>query len=143
MSSAINNTKINCYQVDETMVKTLAPLLIKVLADQKKALIYCQDDQQIHELDKNLWSYGRSRFIPHITIFDQDFDIARQPILLTNNLANDNQAEFLFFFAPVQQNFINNFTKAFYLYQGELVNSNLKIDNHFKKINQKWVNVNL
>ncbi len=76
------NNEINFYEVDESIVKALAPLAIKIINEGKKVLIYCALESQMQELDKSLWSYGRSKFIAHITINDQEFEMLRQPILI-------------------------------------------------------------
>ncbi len=135
-------TEINFYEVDESIVKGLAVILIKIINEQKKALIYCKSETQMQELDKQLWSYGRSKFIPHITINDQGFDLLRQPILITNQSINANQADYLIFLDEVEIEFLNKFKRAFYFFENHPNISNVKPDNSFKKENGKWLKIN-
>lgn len=109
--------EINFYQVDETIVKSLAPLLLKVLEEKKKALIFCSDQNQIKEIDAALWSYGRNKFIPHVTIFDREFSFERQPILITDKEENSNKADYLVFLSDVSEGFVSNFSRIFYFFE--------------------------
>ena len=135
-------TEINFYEVDESIVKGLAVILIKIINEQKKALIFCKSETQMQELDKQLWSYGRSKFIAHITINDQEFDMLRQPILITNRQVNDNLATHLIFLDEVEIEFLNKFKRAFYFFENHPNISNVKPDNSFKKENGKWLKIN-
>lgn len=136
--------EINFYQVDETIIKALAPLMLKVLEENKKALIFAQDANQIKELDNSLWSYGRNKFIPHITINDSEFDLKRQPILLTNKQENANNANYLVFFDKPEIDFINNFERCFFFFEegniafAKELASKVKPTNCYKKTAGKW-----
>ena len=70
--------EINFYQVsnivENGVAKSIAPLLLKILEDGKRALIYSKDTIMINSLDNGLWSFGKNKFIPHVTIFDQEFE---------------------------------------------------------------------
>ena len=146
-------TEINFYQVDETISKSLAPLLIKILDENKKAFIFCNNANQIKEIDTSLWSYGRNKFIPHITIFDQEFDLERQPILISNKTENANKADYLIFLNEVEESFISKFSRVFYFFEeGNLstaknIAKKLKIIatkfNSYKKEDGKWVKLGL
>ena len=63
-----------------------------------------QNENLIKEIDSNLWSFGRNKFIAHITIFDEDFDLKRQVALITNK-ENSNSANYLIFIDEVSASF--------------------------------------
>jgi len=130
--------EINFYQVDETIIKSLAPLLLKVLEEKKKALIFCRSENQIKEIDGSLWSYGRNKFIPHVTISDKDFVMDRQPILITNKEENTNKADYLVFLDEPDEAFISKFSRVFYFYEGKAT-AKIKPTNSYKKQDGKWV----
>jgi len=131
--------EINFYQVDETIIKSLAPLLLKVLEEKKKALIFCANQKQIAEIDASLWSYGRSKFIPHITIYDKDFVMERQPILITDKEENTNKADYLVFLDEPSEAFISSFSRVFYFYEEGKNTAKSKPKNSYKKLDGKWV----
>jgi len=141
--------EINFYQVDEELTKAVAPLMLKILEEKKKCLLL-SNSLEIKTLDTSLWSYGKYKFIPHITSEDKDFDFLRQPIFLTQEEKNFNQATYL---AVVNQNFsedfANQFERIFYFFNQENIqetkNIFLKLKNKTSKINSykkqdgKWV----
>jgi DNA polymerase IIIc chi subunit len=141
--------EINFYQVDEELTKAVAPLMLKILEEKKKCLLL-SNSLEIKTLDTSLWSYGKYKFIPHITSEDKDFDFLRQPIFLTQEEKNFNQATYL---AVVNQNFSEDFTnqfeRIFYFFNQENIqetkNIFLKLKNKTSKINSykkqdgKWV----
>ncbi len=141
--------EIAFYQADETIVKSLAPLLIKVLEEKKKVLIFCPNPNQMKEIDDSLWSYGRSKFIPHITFLDKDFEILRQPVFITNKEENANEAQYLVFLEEPSTSFVSGFERAFYFYlEGEFERAKnlakkLKPKNSYKKEDGKWVKLAL
>jgi DNA polymerase IIIc chi subunit len=107
--------EINFYQIDDLLHKMLAPLLLKIYEQQKKALILSEDDEMTQKLDLGLWNFSKTKFLPHIT--DQDnFDLKTQPILLTKQEDNLNEADFLIMFAEKSEEFMKNFDRIFYFF---------------------------
>ena len=131
--------EINFYQVDEGIIKALAPLLIKVLDEKKKAVVFCGSENLVKEMDASLWSYGRSKFIPHVTVFDADFDMNRQPILITNKEENLNKADYLVFLDEPSEAFLSSFPRIFHFYEPGKLKTKLKPTNSYKKQDGKWV----
>lgn len=132
--------EINFYQVDEGIIKAVAPLLLKVLEEKKKALVFCRDALQVKEIDGALWSYGRNKFIPHITNHDgKEFEMLRQPILLTDKEENLNQADYLVFLHEPSEAFINKFSRVFYFYEEGKSAAKIKPTKSYKKLDGKWV----
>jgi DNA polymerase-3 subunit chi len=132
-------SEVNFYQVDEALGKSVAPLLLKILEEKKKALIFTKNEALIKEIDAALWSYGRNKFIPHITIFDKEFELTRQPILISNKEENSNQADYLLFLDEPSESFVSSFARVFYFFEEGKKSSKLKPTNSYKKQDGKWV----
>jgi DNA polymerase IIIc chi subunit len=133
------NPEINFYQVDEAIGKSIAPLLLKILSEKKKVLIFCREQAQIDEVDGALWNYGRNKFIPHASIFDKEFEPKRQPVLLTNKEENLNSADYLVFLDQPSESFISKFSRVFYFFEEGKNKAKIKPTNAYKKDAGKWV----
>lgn len=137
--------EITFYQADETIAKSLAPLLIKILEDKKRAMIFCSDQKQIAELDVALWTYGRHKFIPHAIVGDKEFEPARQPVLISGQEDNLNQANFLIFLQEPSDAFLSSFERVFYFFEerdfseAKVLAKKMKPKNSYKKEEGKWV----
>ncbi len=144
--------EINFYQVDDIIYKSIAPLLIKVLDEEKKALIYCQDEKQVEEIDGGLWSFSKTKFIPHGTKTTK-LEPAKQPVFITNQLTNANQAEYLIMLDEVEEKFLSEFGKIFYFFSSGDVADARKLWakykkqsftlNFYKKEDGAWIKVDL
>ena len=148
--------EINFYQIDDIITKSLAPLLLKVLEENKKALVFCKDKVKIKEIDDGLWVFGKTKFIPHVTIFEKDIeqisDWKRQPIVISDEEVNKNSASYLVLTCDCTVDFVKNFERSFYFYDvDEFANvknfvknfdDEFKI-NSYKKYDGKWQVVSL
>jgi DNA polymerase IIIc chi subunit len=144
--------EINFYQVDDIIYKFMAPLLIKVLDEDKKALIYCQDEKQVEEIDGGLWQFSKTKFIPHGTKTTK-LEPVKQPIFITDQLINANQAEYLIMLDEAEEKFLNEFGKIFYFFSSGNVADARKlwakykkqsfVLNFYKKEDGAWVKVDL
>lgn len=145
--------EINFYQCDEAISKSIAPLLLKILDENKRALIVADSQMQIKEIDDGLWSYGKNKFIPHITISDKDFDFKRQPIVISDKAENINDADYIIFLKEISSDFLTKFSRAFYFYN--ILNAALakdlakkyqpiasKFESYAKK-DEKWVKTSI
>lgn len=141
--------EINFYQIDDVLYKSIAGLLVKIIEDKKKALIYSTNLDLINQINEGLWSFSKTKFLPHAS-FNDNQNPERQPIFITNQEENSNKANFLIMLEKTDDNFLNNFEKIFYFFD----DSNLKESkqlwryykkqninlNFFKKIDGKWIN---
>jgi DNA polymerase IIIc chi subunit len=132
-------SEISFYQVDEDLGKSIAPLMLKILGEKKHALIFTRDEKLIKDVDYNLWAYGKSKFIPHITVFDEGFEAKRQPIFITNKEENANNADYLIFLDEPSEGFAAGFKRVFYFFAEGGKNTTLKPDKSYKKEGGKWV----
>lgn len=142
MSEKLNYPEINFYQVSEDLHKVVIALLLKILEEKKTALIFIKDLKRIQEFDAQIWSYGRSKFIPHSTIFDKELPIKRQPILLSNTEENANSADYLIFLDQPSKEFLNKFLRVFYFFENEpILEKDISPTNFFKREAGKWVKI--
>ncbi len=94
--------EIAFYHLTKTDVESaLPPLLNKVLTAGKRVVIRCADEARLQMLDAALWTKGKNFFLPHGTAND-DVPPVRQPIFLTTEDVNPNQAEILLVSGDVQ-----------------------------------------
>lgn len=144
--------EVNFYQVDDIIYKSVAPLLIKLLEDNKKTLVYCENEKQVSEIDDGLWSFSKTKFVPHASFKDK-LNHSEQPILITHLKENHNQANCLVKFLEVEGEFLKGFEKTFYFFgSGNLEEArklwskykkqSLKL-NFYRKNQDKWERVNV
>lgn len=142
--------EVNFYYIDNIELSSIAILISKILEDKKKAIIYCQDKDMISKIDSSLWSHGRNKFLPHITIFDKDFDLMRQPIIISDKQENSNNASHLIALDQIDKEFINQFSRLFCFIAKDndldkkikpLLQNDCQI-NSYKKDSNKWIKIN-
>jgi DNA polymerase IIIc chi subunit len=133
------NPEVNFYQTDEATSKSIAPLLLKILSEKKRVLILCKDKNLTQEIDTALWNYGRNKFIPHAVASDDNFDPARQPVLISDVEENKNSADFLLFVDEPSAQFLSSFARVFYFFEDGKNISKIKPTNFYKKVDGKWI----
>ena len=148
----MSKTEINFYQIDDVYAKSIAPLLIKAMDEGKKSFIFCSDEVKLAEIDKVLWQFSKTKFVPHVTNKETDIEEIssweRQPILLSDEEDNKNKADYLVLIDEPSSDFIAKFSRVFYFYTDEQIdeakkfaakfnegNSKLK---SYKKLDDKW-----
>jgi DNA polymerase IIIc chi subunit len=127
------------YELENDLYKALALLLVRINNEGKRSLIFLQEN--IEELDLFLWSFGRNKFLPHATIFDKNPH--RQPILLSNNNHNSNNADVLIFLQQPELDFIKQFNKVCYFFFSNNQKTTLQPNQHFCKKADKWHKLNI
>lgn len=149
----MNTKEINFYQFDDTISKSMAPLLLKITDEKNKALILSKNPAIFKEIDDGLWQFGKYRFIAHCTIYEKDIEkisgFIRQPIVITDEENNINNSQYLIIHEKISINFLKNFRKIFFFYDSASyqqafdfrkdLDDILKI-NSYKKIDGKWQN---
>ncbi len=144
--------EINFYQIDDILHKSMAPLLQKILEDKKKVLIYSKNAELLKQIDDGLWSFSKTKFLPHATKFEKS-DPIKNPIFLTDSEENENQAEFLIMLDQTSDDFAKNFTKIFHFFDNNNLAEAKKLWsyykqksanlNFYKKDQGKWIKVQL
>ena len=83
------------YHLERARLESVLPdLLERTLARGLRALVKVGGAERLEALDAHLWTYQDDGFLPHGTASDKQAD--RQPILLTLDGKNANQAAYLF-----------------------------------------------
>ena len=95
-------TEMLFYHLERQPIERVLPALIeKSLERGWRVVVQAASDERIEALDAHLWSYRDDGFLPHGTW--REPEAAAQPVLLTVNEDNPNQANvrFLIDGAPV------------------------------------------
>jgi len=149
----MSTKEINFYQFDDTISKSMAPLLLKITDEKNKALILSKNPAIFKEIDDGLWQFGKYRFIAHCTIYEKDIEkissFSRQPIVITDEENNVNHSQYLIIHERISINFLKNFRKIFFFYDSasyqQAISFKKDLDdilkvNSYKKIDGKWQN---
>jgi len=124
--------EINFYQFESLDYKAIAQILLKVREEKKRTIIYAKTDEVLKQIDDVLWSFSKTKFLPHATKWE-NVNFLDQPTFLTNEENNQNQAEFLLMLDAVSDNFLKKFEKVFYLFTNNNVESARKLYSNYKK----------
>lgn len=108
------------YSFYETSILPLEKVIPKLLhkifiTTGKPILLLTRNAAETSAYDKLLWSFSSTTFLPHGTLKDSKDHYAN--ILVSENIVNDNQAEILLAFQPVEDSFAGQFKKVIYVYQ--------------------------
>jgi DNA polymerase IIIc chi subunit len=108
-------TNINFYCLNYEIKDFLFSLLTKLIEAKNKILIYSDNEEKMRNLDKELWTFKKISFIPHL--LNTDDNASFTPIVITNELNNINNANVLFLSKYLEDsNFINGFDKIVYFF---------------------------
>ncbi|MCZ6902032.1 MAG: DNA polymerase III subunit chi [Rickettsia endosymbiont of Ixodes persulcatus] len=92
--------QFSIYQTsDELFLKSILLLIEKCYHSDLKSIILATDKEQQEMLNKNLWTYSRKQFIPHGSKLDPQPE--KQPIYITDELQNPNNASVLIIISPI------------------------------------------
>ena len=111
-----NLPEISFYKLTALPILKAAPKLIeKIYYSEQKLVVIAEQEDLLQSLDKLLWSYSTKHFIPHATF--QDPHPSDQPIYLTHNMENPNDATITMVLGIVELN--NLITdKCIYMFDG-------------------------
>jgi DNA polymerase-3 subunit chi len=110
------------YHLERKSLEDVLPGLVeRTLARKWRALIKCESADRAASLDNLLWTYDEQSFLPHAQAGDGD--PARQPVLLTVEQDNANNANVLFLVggaAPPSWNdeLVNSLSRVVLLFDG-------------------------
>jgi DNA polymerase-3 subunit chi len=106
------------YHLERTgLDQALPELLDKTLARGWRALVRATSTDRIEHLDSWLWSYRDDSFLPHGV--DGEPDAERQPILLTAETHNPNNAQALFLIDGAEPGALDGFSRCLVLFDGK------------------------
>src|SRR4051812_31421778 len=88
-------TEVFFYHLERKALEDVLPELVeRSLAKPWRVLIKCESADRAAAIDNLLWTYDEQSFLPHAQLGDGD--PARQPVLLTVEEENANDANVLF-----------------------------------------------
>ena len=106
------------YHLERTgLDQALPELLDKTLAKGWKALVRTGSADRIEHLDGWLWSYREDSFLPHGVAGEPN--AGRQPILLTTETANANEAQALFLIDGADPGELGGYERCLVLFDGK------------------------
>lgn len=97
------------------LYKLLPSLLEKMLNKNHKILIACNTPEITKYLDDLLWSHKEISFLPHGTNSQENYE--KQPILITSESENLNNADILISFSGKQVKNISSFIQVFDIFE--------------------------
>jgi DNA polymerase-3 subunit chi len=118
------------YHLQRTSLDQALPeLLDKTLAKGWRAVVRAGSAERIEHLDGWLWSYRDDSFLPHGV--EGEANMARQPILLTTQCDNANQAQALFLIDGVEPRDLDGYSRCLVLFDG-------KSDEQLAQARRQW-----
>ncbi|MFY9589263.1 DNA polymerase III subunit chi [Rickettsia endosymbiont of Halotydeus destructor] len=153
--------QFSIYQTtQELLLKAIILLVEKCYHGNLKSVVLVADSEQQELLNKTLWTYSRRQFIPHGSKLDPLPE--KQPVYITDELQNPNDASVLLIISPahlekILQNkeYINHFQRIIIIYDApiELKELVLKVekltvaeklvDCYKQNPNSSWVKVDI
>ncbi|MCP4354978.1 MAG: DNA polymerase III subunit chi [Proteobacteria bacterium] len=112
-------TKIDFYVSSsgssDGLYSLLPSLLEKIIQKKHKVLISCNTEQIVKRVDDLLWNYNGSKFLPHGT--NTEDNTQDQPILITSEPENLNNADVLISFSGKQVSGFSSFLRVFDIFE--------------------------
>lgn len=111
--------RVDFYHLQKQVLEDVLPkLLEKAYSTGKKIKVKVGNEERVEFLNSILWTYNEEAFLPHGTKKDGMAEL--QPIWLTADDRNPNNAEFLFLTdgADVDSEEIKNYERVFNIFDG-------------------------
>ncbi|MAH84212.1 MAG: DNA polymerase III subunit chi [Rhodospirillaceae bacterium TMED8] len=110
-------TNIAFYHLEiSSLEQALLKLLEKTLDAGKRALVIAGSEERVEALNTLLWTYDGGSWIPHGSSMDGTPE--EQPVWLSIEEANLNNAHFLFLTDGIESATVSNFERCFDLFDG-------------------------
>lgn len=94
----------------------LPRLLEKTLESDKRAVVMMGSAERVESINNILWTYKKDSWLPHGN--GKDGNAERQPVWLTVEDENPNQATFLFLADGAQSQHMDDYERCFELFDG-------------------------
>lgn len=112
-----SSTEVLFYHLEHMPLERVLPgLLEKTIERGWRAVIQASTTERVEALDTLLWTYKEESFMPHGMAGQGHED--RQPIFLTTEQDNPNQANIRFFVDGADADDIGTYDRAVYLFDG-------------------------
>jgi len=108
---------ISFYHLTRLPIERALPqILEKILASNKRAILFFDNEEKLKELDRTLWTLGKNSFLPHATANDPRQD--EQPVYLTMTEENPCKAEFIVNLSRIVPKFMSDFDRYMDMFDG-------------------------
>lgn len=112
------NTEIRFYHLENMTVEHALPALLqKALQTGKRSVVKTSDPRRVQNINESLWTQNPNNFIPHGT--EKEGFAARQPIWITNQDENPNDADVLVLIDDAECALTNDFSLCCILFNGQ------------------------
>jgi len=88
-------------------------LAARLFQERKRVLIVVADREQEEQLDKYLWTWKKTSFIPHGRAGEKDAGGPEEPVLVTVDCDADYGADALIMVRPCPVEFVRRFPECF------------------------------
>lgn len=110
-------TEIGFYHLTRSPLERALPrLLEKAHASGARVVVMAGSDERVEALDQVLWTYDPASFLPHGAA--RDGDAAEQPIWLTADDENPNQAAILVLTDGATSAHVGDFARCLEMFDG-------------------------
>lgn len=112
-------SRVDFYHLQKQSLEDVLPkLLLKVYSSGKKAVVRIGTPERVEHLNTQLWIFQDESFLPHGS--KKDGFAIQQPIWLTSDNDNPNQAEYLFVVdgAEAEVAELSNYERVFNIFDG-------------------------
>ena len=110
-------TDISFYHLTIRSLENVLPkLLEKTLEAGGRAVIFVSSEERVKELDDLLWTFDPKSWLPHGT--SKDGYAAEQPVWITCENDNPNNASYLFLIEGIRLEQIDGYKRVFDLFDG-------------------------
>ncbi|MEM7430039.1 MAG: DNA polymerase III subunit chi [Pseudomonadota bacterium] len=110
-------TEVLFYHLERRPLEQVLPqLLEKTLERGWRAVVQTGSEERAQSLSQALWTYRDEAFLPHGSA--QDGNEALQPIYLTSDENNPNEAQIRFFVDGASVDDVSSYERAVYMFDG-------------------------
>ncbi len=110
-------TEVLFYHLERSPLERVLPeLLEKCLERDWRVIIQAGSRERVEALDASLWTYSEASFLPHGT--DYQDNPQDQPILLTIDKDNKNDAHIRFLVDGADTDDVSGYIRAIYMFNG-------------------------
>ena len=112
-------TEVLFYHLEHQPLERVLPTLLeRTLERGWRAVVQSGNQERLEALDTHLWTYRDESFLPHGTA--KDANMAEQPIVLTLDDVNPNQASVRFLVDGAAGTALETYTRVVYLFDGRI-----------------------
>jgi DNA polymerase IIIc chi subunit len=116
--------------------RTLCDLTEKLYTSGKRIILFCDSEQLAVELDRMLWVWKQSSFIPHILLDELNASL-EEPVVITKSVVTNEDYDVLIQAAPASDDIRNQFTLAIDFAEKYDTNALARSRERYRKLQQE------